>query len=106
MTTKRVFQRQEEFDNFTINGVLFTSSDGERFWQMVVLRPSSSEAREVNVGCIVSGDNIIRCVRAGIDFPSMEVVTGESVSNIEPAVKKAIQMALEKWEREYAEQTQ
>jgi hypothetical protein len=103
MNPEQINHRQGCFGEFVIDGTLWQYPDKKREWRLIVTSFTTGRAdkKRVNIACRVFGDDF-RCVEVGTIPPDFEVMTGESLLNIDPPVKEAIREAIAKWESEIA----
>jgi hypothetical protein len=103
MDREELAHRQEGFGDCVLDGTLWEHSDGRKIWSIIVASPTSGrpDVENVDLACCVSGDEF-RCAHVGITIPELEVVTGEPLTDIDPAIKEAVVAAIQKWESEEA----
>lgn len=100
---KELAHRQYGFGDCVLDGKLWEESDGRRIWSIIIASPTSfrTDLENVDLVCCVSGDDF-RCAPVGITVPELEVVIGEHLRDIDPAIKEAVVGTIQKWESQEA----
>jgi len=103
MDGKELAHRHGGFGDYVVDGKLCEYSDGRRIWWIIVGSPilGRPDVDQVDLAFRVSGDDI-RCAPVGITIPELKVVSGEPLTDIDPAVKEAVVGAIQKWESDEA----